>query len=166
VSKGPGSPKASNKRGPGSGTEPAWAHSQPALSTRWRLPLGLSALALLAAITVAWMVFRHDAGSHPVAADAEVKASPPAAAAAPEAVVEKPAAPAASSDVGADSIPAPQPKASALSAPARTGAQLGNPTPTVVAPTATPVKDSKPAPKTAPTRPPTERDPKSSVWTR
>ncbi|RYZ01318.1 MAG: serine/threonine protein kinase [Myxococcales bacterium] len=169
VSKGSGPAKASSKRGLGSGTEPAWAHSQPAPSARWRLPLGLTALALLAASTVTWLVFHHDAGSEPVAADAEVKASPPAAAAAPEAMVEKPAAPAApaaSSDVGVDSMPAPKPEASALSAPVRRGAPLGNPAPSVVAPAATPFKDSKLAPKTAPTRPPTERDPKSSVWTR
>lgn len=178
-SKGSGPAKASNKRGPGSGTEPAWAHSRPAPSTRWRLPLGLSALALVAVSTVTWLVFRHDAGSQPVAADAEVKvsppdakveASPPAAAAAPEAVVEQPAAPRASFDtaanIGADSVPLPAPKASAVSAPVRTGAPLGNPTPPVMAPAATPFKASKHAPKTAPTRPPTERDPKSPVWTR
>lgn len=169
VSKGSGPAKA-NKRGPGSGTEPPWSHSQPAPSTRWRLPLGLSALALLAVSTATWLLFRHDVGSQPVAADAEVKASRPAAAAASEAVVEQPAAPRASSgtaaDIGADSVPVPVPKASAVAAPVRGVPPLGNPTPPVVARTATPLKASKPAPKTAPTRPPTERDPKSSVWTR
>jgi len=170
VSKGSGLAKVSNKRGLGSSTEPAWAHSQPAPSTRWRLPLGLSALALLVASTVTWLVFRHDAASQPAAADPEVKASPPAAAAPPEAVVEDPAAPRASAGIAADASPDPVQmptlKDSAVSAPVRRGDPLVNPTPPVVAPAATPFKASKPAPKTAPTRPPTERDPRSSVWTR